>query len=540
MMTSRSGRECDLARSNAPKCLRRPRALGAGCAALATLLLSGAAAAPTAAVQAQDQPQATEAQNLVPEAREAAPSLPSFADMVETVSPGVVNISTSQEGAGAEGLPELPEFPPGSPFEEFFRDFFERQQPEGEPGEEAPQPVPRQRAFSLGSGFIISADGYVVTNNHVVSEADEITVVLNDGRRFDAELRGRDPKTDLALLKVDTDEDLPFVRFGDSDEIRPGDWIVAIGNPFGLGSSVTAGIVSAVNRDIQAGPYDDFLQIDAPINRGNSGGPLFGLNGEVVGVNSAIFSPSGGNVGIGFAIPANLAKPVIDALREEGEVRRGWLGVRIQSITPEIAESLGLEEPRGALVASITPESPAEQAKIEPGDVILKFNGQEVESMRELPRIVAETKIGSSAEVELFRKGETKKVEVEIGRLPDDEALMQLGEGEGEGALPPSTAEVPSVGLALSTLTPEVRERFDVREGAEGVLVVRVTADSAAAEQGMRPGDVIVEVNQEEVTTPAEVLSKVQESEGAGKKSVLFLVERQGDLQFVALPIAAG
>ena len=326
----------------------------------------------------------------------SAASVPaSFADIVERIAPAVVNISTTK--ALSRGNLPFPEPPPGSPFEDFFREFFDQEQ--------NPENVPR-RTSSLGSGFVVDPEGYVVTNNHVIAEADQISVVFSDERSYEATLVGRDPKTDIALLKIEPDEPLAAVTFADSDTVRVGDWMIAIGNPFGLGSTVTAGIVSARSRDIRSGPYDDFLQVDAPINRGNSGGPSFNLDGEVIGINTAIFSPSGGNVGIGFAIPANLALPVIESLKADGRVTRGWLGVRIQTVTDEIAESLGLEDAEGALVASVTPDGPAEDAQIQPGDVILEFDHKPIDRMRGLPRIVAETPIGKEVEVVVWRRGE--------------------------------------------------------------------------------------------------------------------------------------
>ena len=323
----------------------------------------------------------------------------------------------------------MPQFPPGSPFEEFFKEFFDRER-----GPEDPSP---RRNFSLGSGFVIDPGGFVVTNNHVISEADEITVIFSDESEYPAKLIGRDSKTDLALLKIERPEPFPALRWADSDHVRVGDWMMAIGNPFGLGSSVTTGIVSARGRDIRAGPYDDFIQVDAAINRGNSGGPSFTLDGAVLGVNTAIFSPSGGNVGIGFAIPANLAKPVINSLMRTGRVARGWLGVRIQSVTDDIADSLGLEADTGALVASVTPGGPAATSDIQAGDVILQFDGKSIDRMRSLPRIVAETEIGKAVDVRLWRKGGQRNVRVTLGELPEDEQLAELG---GPAQQPPAMA----------------------------------------------------------------------------------------------------
>ncbi len=447
-----------------------------------------------------------------------------FADLVERVGPAVVNISTTREQAAPEEVP-LPEFPPGSPFEEFFRDFFERGQPE--------TPQRQRRGASLGSGFVIGPDGFVVTNNHVIAEADQITVQFADGHDYEAELIGRDQQTDLALLKIERDEPFPYVEWADSDNVRVGEWMLAIGNPFGLGTSVTAGIVSARGRDIRSGPYDDFFQVDAAINRGNSGGPSFTMDGEVFGVNTAIFSPSGGNVGIGFAIPSNLAKRVIDSLQEDGRVARGWLGVRIQSVTEEIAESLGLEEARGALVASVTPTGPAEDAGIQAGDVILQFNDQEITQMRSLPRIVAETDVGREVDVLIWRRGDEETVSVTLGELPDETTLAEMGDTEVEQM---STAlEIDSLGLTVDTLTDELRTRFNLTPEAAGVVILEAEPSTEPDDaDALLPGDLIVEVNQSEVGSPPEVLAKVNEVREEGRSAVLLLIDRQGDLRFVA------
>ncbi|MEN8195899.1 MAG: Do family serine endopeptidase, partial [Pseudomonadota bacterium] len=352
----------------------------------------------------------------------------SFADLVETLQPAVVNVSTTQmmDGGGNEGL-EF-EFPEGSPFRDFF-DQFNRKR-----GEQEERP---RRAQSLGSGFIIAAEGLVVTNNHVIEGADKITVTLVDDTTYDAELVGRDTKTDLALLKIQADREFPFVSWGNSDKMRVGDWVIAIGNPLGLGGTVTAGIVSARQRDIRSGPYDDFLQTDAPINRGNSGGPLFDMNGNVIGINTAIYSQSGGSIGIGFAIPSNLADGVIDQLRNFGTTRRGWLGVQIQQVTDEIAESLGLKDARGALVAGVLDGSPAKAAKMKEGDVILKFDGRNVNESRKLPRIVADTAVGKAVKVVVWRAGDEITVTVTLGELEKfDEANLPADAPGDEPAKP--------------------------------------------------------------------------------------------------------
>jgi serine protease Do len=442
----------------------------------------------------------------------AAPD--SFADLVDTLLPVVVNISTTQVVESPGGSQE---------FEEFFREFFERR---GEP----PQ---RRRESSLGSGFIIDSSGYIVTNHHVIESADEITVLLHDGSSLEAEVIGSDEKTDLAILKVSNGGPLPAAQWGDSDETRIGDWVIAIGNPFGLGGTVTAGIVSARERDIKAGPYDDFIQTDAAINRGNSGGPMFNLDGEVIGINSVIISPYGGSAGIGFAIASNLARNVIEQLRDHGRVRRGWLGVRIQTVTDELAEGLRLDGTSGALVASVTEGGPAEAAGIEQGDVILRFDGQEVGEMRKLPRMVAETGIGKAVEVVVWRKGEEVMLQVELGELDEEQmAAATLGE---EPPAERSTGLVEPLGLNLAQLTPELRTQFELGEETDGVVITDVQADGTAAEKGLRPGDVIVEVDQEVVKTPADVADRVERAKDEGFRVVTLLVLRQGDFQWVAV-----
>ena len=451
-----------------------------------------------------------------------------FADLAENLLPAVVNISTTQDAASG---PAIPQFPPGSPFEDFFRDFFDRR---GQPFDGPPR-----RSTSLGSGFIIDPDGVVVTNFHVIEGADAITVVLQDDTELPAELIGRDERTDLALLRVDPPEPLPFVSFGDSEQMRVGDWVIAIGNPFGLGGTVTAGIISAIARDINAGPYDNFIQTDASINRGNSGGPMFNLSGEVIGINTAIFSPSGGSVGIGFAIPSNLAERVIGQLIEFGRTRRGWLGVRIQTVTEEIAESLGLPQASGALVASVTPGGPAEAGGIEQGDIILEFDGQDIADMRELPRVVADTAVDATVDVLVWRRGEPQTVTVMLGEL-------EVAEEEGLLAATPSAPasveqNLEALGLALTPLSDAVRAEYGISPTInEGVVITDVLPGTAAAEKGLRPGEVIVEVGQEPVSSPADIVARIDEARSAGRRSVLLLIESEGDLRFVALNVNQG
>jgi serine protease Do len=414
----------------------------------------------------------------------------------------------------------------GEEFEEFFKEFFERRGGE-------PPPQQKRRASALGSGFIIDSSGYIVTNHHVIADADEITVRLYDDTLLEAELVGSDQKTDLALLKVNWDKPLPATSWGVSDDTRIGDWVIAIGNPFGLGGTVTAGIVSARQRDINSGPYDDFIQTDAAINRGNSGGPMFNLDGDVIGVNTAIFSPSGGSIGIGFAIPSDIAKNVVSQLRDNGEVRRGWLGVRIQTVTEELAEGLRLDGVYGALVASVTEGGPAEAAGIKGGDVILKFNGRTVPDMRKLPRMVAETPIGRAVDVVVWRKGAEKVVEVVLGELEDEQvAAATTGPSTGE-----EIGEVPGLGLTLGALTPELRERFGLGDDTKGVVITEVDAEGSGAKKNLKPGDVIVEVDQEEVSNPAQVNEKVQKAKDEGSRVVTLLLYREGDYKWIAVHI---
>lgn len=456
------------------------------------------------------------------------PSHPgSFADLAERVTPTVVNISVERQRVSGQATAPQFQLPPGSPFEPFFREFFERY------FQDAPTRPPAFRGTSVGSGFIVDPRGLIVTNNHVVQNADEITVTLHDGRKFEAELRGVDENTDLALLSISAEDPLPFAEFGDSDAVRVGDWVIAVGNPFGLGGTVTAGIVSARGRDIRSGLLDDFLQIDAPINRGNSGGPLFDTAGRVVGVNTAIVSTSGGSVGIGFAIPALQARQVINALATAGKVERGWMGVQIQMLTEDIAKSLGLEGTQGALVADVFEDSPAEAAGIRTGDVILEFAGAAVPSSRRLPHLVAQAETDERVEVVVWRDGKRRSLSLLVGLRPGAEALAGVSrstEDRGE-------EEQLSIGLELATVTPQLRARFELPDSVEGVLVVDVDAAGAAAERGIRAGDVIVRAGSRQVASTAdfsEALARVTES---GGDILLLLVEREGARHFVAVPI---
>ncbi|MGX7741174.1 Do family serine endopeptidase [Rhodopseudomonas parapalustris] len=456
-----------------------------------------------------------------------------IADVAEKVIDAVVNISTTQtveaKGSG-ESKGAMPQLPPGSPFEEFFEDFFKNRR-----GEKGGAP---RKTNSLGSGFIIDPAGVVVTNNHVIADSDEINVILNDGTKIKAELVGVDKKTDLAVLKFKppAGKTLTAVKFGDSDKLRLGEWVIAIGNPFSLGGTVTAGIVSARNRDINSGPYDSYIQTDAAINRGNSGGPLFNLNGEVIGVNTLIISPSGGSIGIGFAVPSKTVVPVVDQLRQFGELRRGWLGVRIQQVTDEIADSLSIKPARGALVAGVDDKGPAKPAGIEPGDVVIKFDGKDIKEPKDLSRMVADTAVGKTVDVVVIRKGKEETKQVTLGRLADDAKPQPASAKSQPEAEKLVTQKV--LGLDLAALSKDLRGRYKIKDSVKGVLVTGVDDGSDAAEKRLSAGDVIVEVAQESVGNAADIKKRVDQLKKDGKKSVLLLVANaSGELRFVALSL---
>ena len=455
----------------------------------------------------------------------------SFADLAERLLPSVVNIATIQRSEERRGWtgPNMPQFPPGSDLEEFFKDFIEPRD----------TPSPRQ-SQSLGSGFIIDEAGIVVTNNHVIADADKIQVRLQSGGEFVAEVVGRDPKIDVAVLKIDPgDTKLTAVSFGDSDTLRVGDWVVAIGNPFGLGGTVTAGIVSARGRDIRQGPYDDFIQTDASINKGNSGGPLFNLEGDVVGINTAIYSQTGGSVGIAFAVTSSLAEPVIAQLREFGRTRRGWLGVRIQTVGDDIAESLELDKKTGAVVVEVTPGGPAAAAGLKAKDVILEFNEQKIETMRELPRIVAKTPVGTEVPVVIWRDGKRLEVTVLVAELEAAESAQIAASDSPVAAGRSEVEHVEELDLELSVLTDSLRKRFTIAADVTGVVITEIGNDSPALEKGLRPGDVVVEVDQEEVDDPEDVIDIIRDIIAeARKKSILFTVNRQGSIRFVGLRVS--
>jgi len=476
----------------------------------------------------------------------AAPPPEGFADLVDKVKPAVVNIATTLKSDGEGRVRGRQQFqiPPelrGTPFEDFLRRFFNQRggnDEEGNNDDDSGSGSGPGRAMALGSGFIIDPSGYVVTNNHVIQNASKIQVTLSDGRKLDAHLVGRDDKTDIAVLKVETKETLPYVSWGNSDKARVGDWVLAVGNPFGLGGTVTAGIISARGRDIQSGPFDDYLQIDAPINRGNSGGPSFDRNGEVIGINTAIYSPSGGSIGIGFAIPASLAKPIVDQLRERGHIDRGWLGVSIQPLTKEIADSLGLDQAKGALVAGVNDGSPAAKAGVRQGDVIRSVNGEQVDQFRDLARLVANAGPDKKIDLGVWRDGKQMSVPVALGKMPSDQTASaderhEPGPGRrGEQAKPASV-----LGLQLATVNRQTRQRYDLPEEAKGAVVLDVKAGSPAADAGFNSGDIIVKIGDKSVTSSRDVVDAVQTASKENRKAVLFLVQRGTNQRFVALPV---
>ncbi|MDA9558853.1 Do family serine endopeptidase [Alphaproteobacteria bacterium] len=459
---------------------------------------------------------------------------PDFSELAEELIPSVVSVSvmiSANDVVSQPRSPQAPQFPPGSPFEDFFKDFFERR---GVPPRGMPPPRQKRNQSAMGSGFIIDKKGLIVTNNHVIANASSITVILHDGTSLQAKLLGSDAKTDLALLKVETKIKLKTVKWGDSDEIKVGNWAMAIGNPFGLVNTVTVGIVSARARDINAGPFDDFIQTDASINRGNSGGPLFNLNGDVIGVNTAIYSPSGGSVGIGFAIPSALAQNIVQQLEDHGRTIRGWLGVRIQTVTDDLASSLGLEKAYGALVASSIPNSPAEKAGIKAGDIILNFNGKDVTEMRKLPRFVAETEVNKEVNIVVWRNEKKKTLKVSIAEMKEDKKIMAKKEADKKTTL--KEDDISDLKIRVSQITDNIRLRQNIPEDITGLLITRVEQNSDAERKGIRPGDIIQEVNQTSVNSIEKLRSIIKTLKGK-KKGVLLLVNRQGNINFVALKL---
>ncbi|MGE5539967.1 MAG: DegQ family serine endoprotease [Gemmatimonas sp.] len=479
--------------------------------ALAALLMSTALVGGGYAIGHADTPPTT-----APITAPNQATQPGFANLVDRVKHAVVNVSTTEKvERSSDGSGEMPQFPPGSPFAELFRQFQQQQQ--------APQ-------HALGSGFLIDPAGYIVTNNHVAGKASKITVTLDDGTTYPATLKGHDEKTDLALLKIDAGKPLPYVEFGDSDQARVGDWVIAVGNPFGLGGTVTAGILSAHGRNINSGPYDDFLQVDAPINPGNSGGPLFDQTGHVLGIDTAIFSPNGGNIGIGFAIPANQAKTVVAQLKDHGSVARGWLGVQMQPLTPALAKAIGRNDANGVLIDEVQPNSPAEKAELKQGDVITAYDKKPIKLPRDLAVAVADTPAGKSVPVTVWRDGHERTVNVAIQKQQESQTASANGD----------QADGPRVGMALAPLSPEARDALNLDATTKGVVVSRVTPGSPAAESGIRAGDVIVSVANASVTTPDQAASKIHDAQQAKKEAVPLLVMRDGAKYYLALQLANG
>ena len=477
---------------------------------------------------------------IAPAANSLARGPDSLADEAAAVSDAVVNISATQamedKKTASNSEPELRQ---GTPFDDLFEEFFKKRQQQ-QNGDDAPHHEERQ-SNSLGSGFVTDPAGIIITNNHVIADANEITVILTDGQKLRAKLIGTDSKVDVAVLKVNPTKPLKAVKFGDSEKMRVGDWVMAVGNPFGLGGTVTAGIVSARHRNIDSGPYDNYIQTDAAINKGNSGGPLFNMAGEVIGINTAILSPSGGSIGIGFATPAATVQPVIDQLEKYGEVRRGWLGVRIQNVDDTIADSLDLGPVRGALVSGTDTKGPATAGGIETGDVIVKFDGQDISESRDLPKIVAQTPVGKEVPVVVMRKGKAMTKTIKLGRLEDGEQKIAAAEVKtAEPNKPPGPAAVErALGMTFSGLTSEMRQKYTINDSvSSGVIISDVAPNSPAADKRLQAGEVLVEINQEPVSEPQAAAQKFQALKSNGKKSALLLVANaQGEVRFVAVPV---
>ena len=447
----------------------------------------------------------------------------SFADLVDEISPAVVNITTTKEIESSGSL--LPEIPKGSPLEDLFRNLPNQNGLNGSPK--------RRRTSALGSGFIISETGLVVTNNHVIEQADEILIELFSGEELKATLVGTDPKTDIALLKVEYDKPLSFVKFGNSDLARVGDWVMAVGNPLGQGFSVSAGIISARNRSLR-GSYDDFIQTDAAINRGNSGGPLFNMEGEVLGVNTAIISPNGGSIGIGFSMASNVVSKVVDQLEKYGETRRGWLGVSIQDVSDDIAVAKDLESTDGALVTN-TPDGPAKNAGVKVADVIISFDNQLIKNTRALVKIVGATEVGKIVKITVMRNGEKKVLEVTVGHREQVEASLANDSSMKQNLDEPLETEVS--GMVVSSLTKEWKDALKLEPETTGVVVISVEDDSTASEKGILAGDLIIEANQKKVSDIKQFNDSLNITKNSGKPSILLLIRRNGNQRFLALPI---
>ena len=483
---------------------------------------TGPAAAPLPAPQ----PEAV-AEPAPPPRVAETPFVDLFAQLTGRLVGSVVNVSTQTAARTASPAQETPQNSPGRTLDEVFREFLGEKPAPGGPG---------TRVASLGSGFIIDPSGLIVTNHHVIANAQQITVTLSDETVLPAQIVGRDPITDLALLKVEPKTSLPAVTWGNSGKARPGDWVLTIGNPFGLGGSVAAGIISAVARDIHASPYDDYLQTDAAMNRGNSGGPMFNTAGEVIGINTVIYSPSGGSIGIGFALPSALARPIIEQLRTAGKVERGWIGARVQPMTEDLAETVGLDKSRGAMIAAVDPGSPAAQAKLQPGDVILGYDGQPIERSRLLPRMIAATPPNKPVKLTFWRDGKEYEVEMKTAALDPNRPVPPLP--EPEKPKPPATVD--AFGLKLAKITPELRKQFSLPDGTKGAVITEVPPNSAGAAQGLRPGDVVVAIGQAPLAGPEQVPQLAAAAKKGNQKRVLVRIEqREGNIRFVALPIEA-
>lgn len=461
----------------------------------------------------------------------ASETPPGFADLVEKLMPSVVNISTTQKVKPGQGL-DMFEMPEGETLPPEFKEFMKRFG-----GGQGDKDTERE-VYALGSGFIIDEDGYIATNNHVISDAEEITVILSDDTKLKAKIVGRDPKTDLALLKVNASHKLPAAILGDSDKSRVGDWVIAIGNPFGLGGTVTAGIISARARNLNAGPFDDFIQTDAAINRGNSGGPMFNMKGEVIGINTAIFSPNGGSIGIGFAMPVSMAKSVFAQLKATGHIDRGWIGIKIQDVSDEIAESVGLKKTYGALVMETAKNSPSDQAGIVPGDIITKFDGKEIKEMRNLPRMVADTAIGKTVALEVWHKGVFKTVSVKTSQIKDagDEDIQENGEGDKHEKKPVGK-EI--LGMSLTPLDTAKRQKYGLPQSVKGLIITRINPNSEAMKQGLQQGDVIIQAGDTPVTSVKDLTGAIEAARKAGHKYVLLRVQnaQEESAMFITLPV---
>ncbi len=527
----------DLPPDTRPAWFKTPRAAAVGIGLGATLALSPF-------VWAQSTP-ATPPSGGGAEAVPAAPRQ-SFAPLVKRVLPAVVNISVTEKATTTSAMSEGSEGFRNGPFEDFLKRFFE-QQGQGRQGRLMPDNPGDDsdgdgdgagvgKRIALGSGFIVDPRGYIVTNNHVVGEAAKVEVILQDNSKYTAQIVGRDPRTDVAVLKIKADKPLPYVPFGDSSAAQVGDWVVAVGNPFGLGGSVTTGIISARGRDIHTGQFDDFLQIDAPINRGNSGGPTFNLNGEVVGINTAIYSPNGGSVGIGFAVPSNVAKSIVAQLEEHGKVDRGWLGVQIQEVTPAIAGSLNLHGEAGALVAAVTPNSPGAKAGLKQGDVIQSFNGGEVKQLRDLPRLVSAAQPDSSATMTVWRDGKSTELHATLGEAPESQKVASATDDNDQ---PAEEQRADALGLHFSALTSDLRRQLRVsRDVHQGVVITGVDNNSPAAALGLSRGDLLLSINQQPVSSPADAAQKLREVAKSPQKNALLLLNRHGVTQYVGISLS--